>query len=110
MADSTLYTSLQWATAARKPKLFNTEALCHDKASAAPTKAFSQDMLSVLSSLERCRHTGKQIMRAWQEVPGPDGMTGLGLLGMQGWDTTLPASRTVEHGAAGGCTGAWMLG
>lgn len=30
------------------------------------------------------------------------------------WDagvgSTLPASRTVEHGAAGGCTGAWMLG
>lgn len=36
----------------------------------APAKAFSQDMPSVLSSLERCRHTGKQIMRAQQEIPG----------------------------------------
>lgn len=32
MADNTLYTSLQWETAARKPKLFNTEALRHNKA------------------------------------------------------------------------------
>jgi len=32
MADNTLCTNLQWETAARKPKLFNTEALRHNKA------------------------------------------------------------------------------
>lgn len=51
MADNTLYTSLRWETAARKPKLFNTEALRHNKALVCSYKslvlghAFSSELI-----------------------------------------------------------------
>lgn len=51
--------------------------------------------------------------RSWQRsrrYPGAGWNDSAGPVWDAGVDTPLPASRTVEHGAAGGCTGAWMLG
>lgn len=49
-------------------------------------------------------------MRAQQEEPGAGWNDWAGPVWDAGVHSPLPASRTVEHGAAGGCTGAWMLG
>lgn len=55
-------------------------------------------MLSVLSSLERCRHTRKQIMRAQQEVPG-------GRMEWPGWASL--GCRGGHHPSSQQDSGAW---
>lgn len=83
MADNTLYTSLQWETAARKPKLFNTEALRHDKALVCSYKspvlghAFSSVLIVEMWTHSKAGHDSVA-----KDIWGPNGMTWLGLFEM----------------------------
>lgn len=94
MADNTLYTSLQWETAAREPKLFNTEALRHDKAFVCSYTgpvlghAFSSELIVEIQTHSKTGHDS-----AAKDTRGPDGMTQLGLFGMHRWILHLPAKR-----------------